>query len=166
MYDSPIRLAVSKMTSQFNDDIYNAEVKTWIDVDKGELARALNYDRNQYEKGYRDGLKASKWNSVKDPPASGEVCLLACKATNCYSGKTYRYVCDGFYIERWKEEVRYDVSEDQAIEYNEETDEYYLCEGWYERIHNWDDYISVYISDTVTHWQPLPKPPKEEGEPI
>ena len=108
----------------------------------------------------------SEWISVKERlPESGEVCLLACKATNCYSGKTYRYVCDGFYIERWKEEARYDVSEDQAIEYNEETDEYYLCEGWYERIHNWDDYISIYISDTVTHWQPLPEPPKEEGEP-
>lgn len=106
-----------------------------------------------------------KWISVKERlPESGEACLLACKATNCYSRKTYRYVCEGFYIERWKEEVRYDVSEDQAIEYNEETDEYYLCEGWYERIHNWDDYISVYISDTVTHWMPLPEPPKEEGE--
>lgn len=107
----------------------------------------------------------TKWISVKErPPESGEACLLACKATNCYSRKTHRYVCEGFYIERWKEEVRYDVSEDQAIEYNEETDEYYLCEGWYERIHNWDDYISVYISDTVTHWRPLPEPPKEEGE--
>lgn len=73
MYDSPIRLAVSKMTSQINDDIYNAVVKTGIDVDKDELVRALNYDRNQYEKGYRDGLKASKWISVKDRlPKAGE----------------------------------------------------------------------------------------------
>lgn len=73
MYDSPIRLAVSKMTSQINDDIYNAVVKTGIDVDKDELVRALNYDRNQYEKGYRDGLKASKWISVKERlPKAGE----------------------------------------------------------------------------------------------
>lgn len=74
MYDSPIRLAVSKMASQFNDDIYNAVVKTGIDVDKDELVRALNYDRNQYEKGYRDGLKASKWISVKErlPDESGD----------------------------------------------------------------------------------------------
>lgn len=73
MYDSPIRLAVSKMTSQFNDDIYNAVVKTGIDVDKDELVRALNYDRNQYEKSYRDGLKASKWISVKERlPEVGE----------------------------------------------------------------------------------------------
>lgn len=66
MYDSPIRLAVSKMTSQFDGDIYNAVVKAGIDVDKDELVRALNYDRNQYEKGYRDGLTASKWISVKE----------------------------------------------------------------------------------------------------
>lgn len=103
-----------------------------------------------------------EWISVNDRmPASGEVCLLACKVTYCYSGKTYRYVCDGFYIERWKEGAGNDVIEDLAVEYNEETDEYYLCEGWYERINNWDDYSSVVISDTVTHWMPLPEPPKE-----
>ena len=103
-----------------------------------------------------------EWISVNDRmPASGEVCLLACKVTYCYSGKTYRYVCDGFYAERWKEEEANDGSGDQAIEYNEDDDEYYLCEGWYERIHNWDDYNSIVISDTVTHWMPLPEPLEE-----
>lgn len=73
MYDSPIRLAVSKMTAQFDDDIYNAVVKAGIDVDKDELVRALNYDRSQYEKGYRDGLTASEWISVKERlPEVGE----------------------------------------------------------------------------------------------
>lgn len=165
MYDSPIRLAVSKMTSQFNDDIYNAVVKTGIDVDKDELVHALNYDRNQYEKGYRDGLKAGEWISVKERlPESGEMCLLACKATNGHSGKTDRYVCDGFYIERWKEEADNYTVEDRTVEYNEDDDEYYLCAGWYERINNWDDHISVVKLDAVTHWMPLPEPPKEEGE--
>ena len=109
----------------------------------------------------------SEWISVNDRmPASGEVCLLACKVTYCYSGKTYRYVCDGFHADRWKEQGFNGYSEDQAIEYNEETDEYYLLEGWYERINNWDDYSSVVISDTVTHWMPLPELPKEANHEV
>lgn len=95
MYDSPIRLAVSKMTSQFNDDIYNAVVKTGIDVDKDELVRALNYDRNQYEKGYRDGLKASEWISVKERLPKVEADILA------YIGEGSFVVCwmthDGYW---------------------------------------------------------------------
>ena len=35
-------------------------------VDKDELLKALQYDRDQYKKGYEDGLKASKWISVED----------------------------------------------------------------------------------------------------
>lgn len=29
--------------------------KVGVNVDKGELIKALQYDRNQYEKGYEDG---------------------------------------------------------------------------------------------------------------
>jgi hypothetical protein len=101
MYDSPIRLAVSKMTSQFNDDIYNAVVKTGIDVDKDELVRALNYDRNQYEKGYRDGLKASKWISVKERlPEAGERVLA-----------TDGYFVGEFFLNRRGQWLRYNISD-------------------------------------------------------
>lgn len=48
-----------------------------------------------------------------------------------------------------------------SCEYDEETDEYYLKEGWYEVIRNWDEYGSAVIGDFVTHWMPLPEPPKE-----
>ena len=100
MYDSPIRLAVSKMKSQFNDDIYNAVVKTGIDVDKDELVRALNCDRNQYEKGYRDGLKASKWISVKERlPKAGERVLA-----------TDGYFVGEFFLNRRGQWQRYNVN--------------------------------------------------------
>ena len=115
----------------------------------------------ELEKELEAAKTDTKWISVNERmPDSSELCLLACKST-CYNGKTYRYVCDGFYAERWKEEEANDGSGDQAIEYNEDDDEYYLCEGWYERIHNWDDYNSIVISDTVTHWMPLPEPLEE-----
>ena len=38
----------------------------------------------------------------------------------------------------------------------------FACEGWYEVIKNWDDYNSVTVEDSVTHWMPLPEPPKGE----
>ena len=103
-----------------------------------------------------------EWISVEEVmPDSGEHCLLACKVT-CYNGANYTYVCDGFHVDRWKEQEFNNGSGDQAIEYNEDDDEYYLCEGWYEIIKNWDDYNSVAIDDTVTHWMPLPSLPEKE----
>lgn len=122
MYDSPIRLAVLKMTSQCDDDIYNAVVKTGIGVDKDELVRALNYDRNQYEKGYRDGLKASEWISVKERlPEEGEDVLA-------YLGEGIFEIC------------------------------------WMLKGGCWETRDAYLDADAVTHWQPLPEPPKEEGE--
>ena len=122
MYDSPIRLAVSKMASQFDDAIYNAVVKTGIDVDKDELVRALNYDRNQYEKGYRDGLEASKWISVKERLPEVEADILA-------------YIGEGSFVVCWMTH-----------------DGYWQCPAY------------LMDKDDVTHWMPLPRPPKEKGE--
>ena len=46
-------------------------------------------------------------------------------------------------------------------EYDEETDTYYDPEGWYERINNWCDYTHIAVYEgVVTHWMPLPEPPK------
>jgi hypothetical protein len=43
------------METQMEGDILRAVQKYGINVDKEELIRALQYDRNQYEKGYADG---------------------------------------------------------------------------------------------------------------
>ena len=68
MYKSPIRIDYITRTSELISDIAKsmneglenkimAKVQAIIDVDKDELIRALAYDRNQYEKGYEDGIK-------------------------------------------------------------------------------------------------------------
>lgn len=61
MYESPINLFVSDIATQVDKQIeatiVTAVQKVGIDVDKDELIKALAYDRNQYEKGYRDGCK-------------------------------------------------------------------------------------------------------------
>ena len=76
----------------------------------------------------------------------------------------YRYVCCGFYVpEKWyKEKSDYTWDYECCEEYDEEADDYIVNSGWYEVIHNWDDYGCVGIGDTVTHWMPLPQMPEEE----
>lgn len=54
------------------------------------------------------------------------------------------------------------ADDDMALEYDEEEDEFYVPEGWFERIENWDDYTDVAVGDyIVTHWRPPPEPPKK-----
>ena len=95
------------------------------------------------------------WIRVEDALPENDVhVLLSCK---CGAGA---YVCDGFHTEKFSTPTRF--YEDIDADYDEETDEYYLPEGWWEVINNWDDDSCVEIEDTVTHWMPLPEPPKEE----
>ena len=63
MYESPIEAIITEMhmqaRKQQENDIYQAIQRCDINVDKEELVRALQYDRQQYEKGYADGCKDS-----------------------------------------------------------------------------------------------------------
>lgn len=38
------------------EQIYQTIKKYYVDVDKEELVKALSYDRDQYNKGYKDGF--------------------------------------------------------------------------------------------------------------
>ena len=55
MYESPINIIISKLCTNLESDCLKSVQRYGFDVDKEELAKALNYDRNQYEKGYMDG---------------------------------------------------------------------------------------------------------------
>ena len=70
-------------------------------------------------------------------------------------GKGKRRVICAHYVPRFTVEA---ISEEDYDEYHEESDTYYLCEGWYENIENWADFESVHVCEgEVTHWMPIPQ---------
>jgi hypothetical protein len=92
MYKSPIDIIYGQMETQMEGDILRAIQRYGINVDKGELLRALQYDRGQYEKGYADGKKDAMAELVrcKDcnravvavPPLVKEEKLVCTKSVN------------------------------------------------------------------------------------
>ena len=65
MYESPINIIISKLCNKLESDCVKSVQRYGFDVDKEELAKALNYDRNQYEKGHTDGYNKAIDDFVK-----------------------------------------------------------------------------------------------------
>ena len=68
-YESPITMIVSQMETQIEADTMSVIQHYGIDVNKDELIKALNYDRQQYEKGYQDGY-AKGYEKAKEDIAN------------------------------------------------------------------------------------------------
>lgn len=63
-WESPVTIVqeISSQIARDTDDYIMSEIyKTGVTVNKEELIKAINYDRDQYNKGYRDGFR----NAVK-----------------------------------------------------------------------------------------------------
>ena len=73
MYKSPITIIESTMDSfaksiiKQKDDAIFAEIQHsfGVDLDREELIRALKYDREQYDKGYADGIRDAREELVR-----------------------------------------------------------------------------------------------------
>lgn len=100
------------------------------------------------------------WISVKDKLPEPETEVLAVCVRN-----GYRFICpvifeDGTMLTQnsmwnWYELENYGT-------YSEENDDYFIPEGWWEnRQFTPDDIYNNPVDCTVTHWMPLPEPPKD-----
>ena len=103
MYKSPIEIimedALFRFETELADHTVNAVSKYGIHVDKDELIRALQYDRDQYNKGFMDGLNARReWISVAVRLPENEDYVLA--ATRTRVGK--QNVVRGYYVPETK----------------------------------------------------------------
>jgi hypothetical protein len=58
MYKSPIEVITEEMKLFYDGGVVRAVQKHDINVDKEELLKALKYDREQYEKGFKCGVMA------------------------------------------------------------------------------------------------------------
>ena len=64
-YKSPIEITLGEFTTQIENDTYKVVQEYGIKVDRDELIKALEYDREQYEQGYADGQRDVAWTDVK-----------------------------------------------------------------------------------------------------
>lgn len=99
------------------------------------------------------------WVSVEEklPDAEEEVRLLCVTSWGCH------YQCQGFYVPpgTYRDDSGYSWDWECCEEYDEERDDYLVNPGWYESIHNWDEYSACGIADKVTNWMPLPEEPED-----
>ena len=137
MYESPVNIITKDIQSKFENGVMTYMQDIGIYVDKGELVKALAYDRDQYEKGYREGRFAAEskteWISVEDSlPRNGQYCFVA-------------YVYN-----------------DNPEHRGYGTERYYIDEGngYVSGPHFGNE--GVY-GMRVTHWMPIPEIPRLKG---
>ena len=57
MYESPITQILGEMQITYENECLKAVQSYGFDVNKEELTKALQYDREQYNKGFNDGYE-------------------------------------------------------------------------------------------------------------
>ncbi len=96
----------------------------------------------------------NKWKNVEvdGTPAPGKTVIAYYKNSSTMSRQVFAFYASKFSI------VAKEC--DEVTEYSESHDIFYIPEGWYECIENWDEFSSLAITENeVTHWMDKPKNP-------
>lgn len=104
-----------------------------------------------------------QWISVEDRLPKSEQRVNAAVKFKRYDG-TYRYcVIEAAHIGHHEITTDDWLDYEGETEYDEEKDCFWILEGWYED-NLMEDNLCYAVDDDyeVTHWMPLPKPPKEK----
>ena len=68
-YQSPIELniqrSINQLVADVDGEVFRVMARYGINVDKGELLKALAYDRQQYRHGFVDGYQAAQNDLVR-----------------------------------------------------------------------------------------------------
>lgn len=64
-WESPINVIIGEAEAKVEGDVFKVIQHYGIDVDKGELLKALSYDRGQYDRGWSDGYTQAKEDIVR-----------------------------------------------------------------------------------------------------
>lgn len=103
--------------------------------------------------------QADGWISVKDRLPDSSKNVLAYYQNSMGNSRRIRAA--------WiaAKTVESNLEDNDCDEYDDTTDAYYMKEGWYEQIDNWDEYSSVTVCEgDVTHWMPIPPAPAPSKE--
>lgn len=106
-----------------------------------------------WEAAKRDVFEWINSNDQHRKPEHGKIVLICIVTEQLKRQIPIRAV----WYDRFTEEDNY--NENEATEYCEEKDAYFVREGWYE--FNQCDEVNWAITDTVTHWAEIPLPPVE-----
>lgn len=109
-----------------------------------------------------NGVTVQQWISVEDELPESQKPVLVCAKDKTFGYKRVLKAAHVGYHECSTEDYEWQEYEG-GTEYDEEKDRFWIPECWYEtnaieNNGNWllcDDY-------EITHWMPLPEPPKEE----
>lgn len=138
MWEAPIKVMQKEVKMQMEGEILKAVQEVGIVVDKEELMKALRYDREQYEKGYADGLKANKWIPGLPEEDGKYLCQSdlngrAIMEVLCFANNLYKV-------------DKYD---------------FFNCKGK-KGFYRYDSEIGYYETIGIIAWMPLPEPYKGE----